>query len=165
LHACHSPASTLPAKHPNPPARKRAPACAQVIDGLSERGGHPVVRMPMKQWMLRITAYADRLLSDLDSVDWADSIKEMQRNWIGRSEVRCAAPRRAAVAAGAGLASAGASKLSDWLFLVRGLLWGTAAPRSGLVAGLRGGVGVRGRWALCGLVSCAGGWAEGRGMF
>lgn len=62
--------------------------CAQVIDGLSERGGHPVVRMPMKQWMLRITAYADRLLSDLDGLDWGDSIKEMQRNWIGRSEVR-----------------------------------------------------------------------------
>lgn len=64
------------------------PLSRQVIDGLSERGGHPVVRMPMKQWMLKITAYADRLLSDLDSVDWADSIKEMQRNWIGRSEVR-----------------------------------------------------------------------------
>lgn len=62
-------------------------AALQVIDGLSERGGHPVVRMPMKQWMLKITAYADRLLSDLDNVDWMDSIKEMQRNWIGRSEV------------------------------------------------------------------------------
>jgi hypothetical protein len=60
----------------------------QVIDGKSERGGHPVVRMPMKQWMLRITAYADRLLEDLDGLDWADSIKDMQRNWIGRSEAR-----------------------------------------------------------------------------
>ena len=59
----------------------------EVIDGLSERGGHPVVRLPMKQWMLRITAYADRLLDDLDALDWPDSIKEMQRNWIGRSEV------------------------------------------------------------------------------
>src|SRR4051812_20243558 len=59
----------------------------QVIDGKSERGEHPVVRMPMRQWMLRITAYADRLLDDLDGLDWADSIKEMQRNWIGRSEV------------------------------------------------------------------------------
>src|SRR5699024_2250802 len=52
----------------------------------SERGGHPVVRKPMKQWMLKITAYADRLLDDLEEVDWPESIKEMQRNWIGRSE-------------------------------------------------------------------------------
>jgi len=58
----------------------------EVIDGKSERGGHPVVRIPMKQWMLRITAYADRLLEDLDDLDWSPSIKEMQRNWIGRSE-------------------------------------------------------------------------------
>ena len=58
----------------------------EVIDGVSERGGFPVVRLPMKQWMLRITRYADRLLEDLDSLDWPDSIKEMQRNWIGRSE-------------------------------------------------------------------------------
>jgi leucyl-tRNA synthetase len=58
----------------------------EVIDGLSERGGYPVVRLPMKQWMLKITAYADRLLEDLDDLDWPESIKEMQRNWIGRSE-------------------------------------------------------------------------------
>lgn len=58
----------------------------EVIDGVSERGGFPVVRMPMKQWMLRITAYADRLLDDLEGLDWPESIKEMQRNWIGRSE-------------------------------------------------------------------------------
>lgn len=58
----------------------------EVVDGKSERGGHPVERRPMRQWMLRITAYADRLLSDLDLVNWPDSIKEMQRNWIGRSE-------------------------------------------------------------------------------
>lgn len=58
----------------------------EVIDGVSERGGHPVVRRPMKQWVLRITAYADRLLEDLDDLDWPESIKEMQRNWIGRSE-------------------------------------------------------------------------------
>ncbi|MCG3179846.1 MAG: Leucine--tRNA ligase [Phycisphaerae bacterium] len=57
----------------------------EVIDGKSERGGHPVVRRPMKQWMLKITAYADRLLKDLDLVDWPEPIKEMQRNWIGRS--------------------------------------------------------------------------------
>jgi hypothetical protein len=57
----------------------------EVIDGLSERGSHPVERLPMKQWMLRITEYADRLLEDLDDLDWPDSIKDMQRNWIGRS--------------------------------------------------------------------------------
>jgi len=58
----------------------------EVIDGKSERGGHPVVRMPMRQWMLKITAYAERLLQDLDDVDWPESIKKMQREWIGRSE-------------------------------------------------------------------------------
>lgn len=57
----------------------------EVINGLSERGGHPVVRRPMRQWMLKITAYADRLVDDLDLVDWPESIKEMQRHWIGRS--------------------------------------------------------------------------------
>ena len=57
----------------------------EVIDGKSERGGYDVVRRPMRQWMLKITAYADRLLDDLDLVDWPESIKEMQRNWIGRS--------------------------------------------------------------------------------
>ena len=56
-----------------------------MIDGKSERGGYDVVRKPMRQWMLKITAYADRLLDDLELVDWPESIKEMQRNWIGRS--------------------------------------------------------------------------------
>ncbi|MDB6064420.1 MAG: leucyl-tRNA synthetase [Pedosphaera sp.] len=58
----------------------------EVIDGKSEVGGFPVVRKPMRQWMLRITAYAERLLADLESIDWSHSLKEMQRNWIGRSE-------------------------------------------------------------------------------
>lgn len=58
----------------------------EVIDGVSERGGHPVYRRPMRQWMLKITAYAERLLEDLEEVDWPESIKEMQRNWIGKSE-------------------------------------------------------------------------------
>jgi len=57
----------------------------EVIDGKSEVGGYPVVRRPMRQWMLKITEYADRLLDDLELVDWPDSIKQMQRNWIGRS--------------------------------------------------------------------------------
>ena len=58
----------------------------EVKDGLSEVGGFPVVRKPMRQWMLRITAYSQRLLDDLDAIEWSDSLKEMQRNWIGRSE-------------------------------------------------------------------------------
>jgi len=58
----------------------------EVIDGKSEVGGFPVIRKPMRQWMLRITAYAEKLLNDLDGIDWSHSLKEMQRNWIGRSE-------------------------------------------------------------------------------
>ena len=58
----------------------------EVKEGVSERGGYPVERKLMKQWSLRITAYADRLLSDLEGIDWTDSIKEAQRNWIGKSE-------------------------------------------------------------------------------
>ncbi|CAH1850046.1 leucine--tRNA ligase [Convivina intestini] len=57
----------------------------EVIDGKTERGGYPVYRVPMRQWVLKITAYADRLLDDLDDLDWPDAIKEQQRNWIGRS--------------------------------------------------------------------------------
>lgn len=68
------------------PALGTVLANEEVIDGVSERGGHPVVRKPMRQWMLKITAYADRLLEDLDDLDWPESVKEMQRNWIGRSE-------------------------------------------------------------------------------
>ena len=58
----------------------------EVVDGVSERGGHPVVQKKMKQWCLRVSAYAQRLLDGLDTIDWTDSIKETQRNWIGRSE-------------------------------------------------------------------------------
>ena len=58
----------------------------EVIDGKSERGGYPVIRKPMRQWVLKITAYAERLLKDLDEVDWPTSTKEMQRNWIGKSQ-------------------------------------------------------------------------------
>lgn len=57
----------------------------EVIDGKSERGGYPVIRMPMRQWILRITAYADKLEKDLEDLDWPKSTLEMQRNWIGRS--------------------------------------------------------------------------------
>ncbi|MDO5581440.1 MAG: leucine--tRNA ligase [Planctomycetia bacterium] len=57
----------------------------EVIGGVSERGGYPVVRLPLRQWMLRITAYADRLEEDLDDLDWSESIKLLQKNWIGRS--------------------------------------------------------------------------------
>jgi len=58
----------------------------EVINGLSERGGYPVIRKKMTQWMMRITAYADRLITGLDKVDWSDAIKEAQRNWIGKSQ-------------------------------------------------------------------------------
>lgn len=58
----------------------------EVVDGVSERGGYPVVQKKMKQWCLRVSAYAQRLLDGLDQVDWTDSLKETQRNWIGRSE-------------------------------------------------------------------------------
>jgi len=58
----------------------------EVIDGKSDVGGFPVTRKPMRQWMLRITAYAERLLAGLEKIDWSESLKEMQRNWIGRSE-------------------------------------------------------------------------------
>ncbi len=68
------------------PALGTVLANEEVIDGKSERGGHPVVRMPLTQWMLRITAYGERLIEDLDDLDWPRAIKEMQRNWVGRSE-------------------------------------------------------------------------------
>ncbi|MCM3587940.1 leucine--tRNA ligase [Mesobacillus maritimus] len=68
------------------PALGTVLANEEVIDGKSERGGHPVERRPMRQWMLKITAYADRLLEDLEELDWPESIKDMQRHWIGRSE-------------------------------------------------------------------------------
>ena len=68
------------------PALKAILANEEVVDGKSEIGGHPVIRRPMKQWILRITEYADRLLEDLELLDWPTGIKELQRNWIGRSE-------------------------------------------------------------------------------
>jgi leucyl-tRNA synthetase len=68
------------------PALGTVLANEEVVDGKSERGGHPVVRKSLRQWKLRITTYADRLLDDLALVNWPEGIKEMQRNWIGRSE-------------------------------------------------------------------------------
>jgi leucyl-tRNA synthetase len=70
------------------PALGTVLANEEVIDGKSERGGHPVERRPLRQWMLRITAYADRLEKDLDGLDWSEGIKKLQRNWIGRSTAR-----------------------------------------------------------------------------
>ncbi|KKO51273.1 leucine--tRNA ligase [Paenibacillus sp. DMB20] len=67
------------------PALGTVLANEEVIDGKSERGGHPVIRKPMRQWILKITDYAERLLEDLEELDWSDSIKDMQRNWIGKS--------------------------------------------------------------------------------
>jgi leucyl-tRNA synthetase len=57
----------------------------EIVNGVSERGGHPVIRKKMKQWSMRISAYADRLLQGLETIDWSESIKESQRNWIGKS--------------------------------------------------------------------------------
>lgn len=67
------------------PVLKTVLANEEVVDGKSERGGHPVFRVPMKQWMLRITDYAERLLQDLEKIDWPEGTKELQRNWIGKS--------------------------------------------------------------------------------
>ena len=67
------------------PALGTVLANEEVIDGRSERGNHPVIRRPMRQWMLKITEYAERLLNGLDTLDWPEGIKEMQRNWIGKS--------------------------------------------------------------------------------
>jgi leucyl-tRNA synthetase len=67
------------------PALGTVLANEEVVGGVSERGGHPVIRKPMRQWLLRITEYAERLLEDLVEVDWPEPIKEMQRNWIGKS--------------------------------------------------------------------------------
>ncbi|MBX7139315.1 MAG: leucine--tRNA ligase [Oligoflexia bacterium] len=68
------------------PALGTVLANEEVIDGKSERGGHDVIRKPMKQWLLRITKYADRLISELDEIEWPESIKDQQRNWIGRKK-------------------------------------------------------------------------------
>ena len=57
----------------------------EIVNGVSERGGHPVMRKKMTQWSMRISAYAERLLQGLDTIDWTDSLKESQRNWIGKS--------------------------------------------------------------------------------
>ena len=68
------------------PALGTVLANEEVIDGKSERGGHPVIQLPLRQWMLRITAYADRLLDDLEELDWPPGIKKLQQDWIGRSQ-------------------------------------------------------------------------------
>lgn len=68
------------------PALGTVLANEEVIDGKSERGNHPVIRKPMRQWVLKITEYAERLLEDLEELDWSESIKDMQRNWIGKSK-------------------------------------------------------------------------------
>ena len=99
----------------------------EVIGGKSERGGHPVVRLPMKQWMLRITAYADRLIADLDGLDWPEPIKKMQRDWIGRSE---GAQLRFPVADHTGLAIEVFTTRPDTLF---GATYMVLAPEHALV--------------------------------
>ena len=96
------------------PALGTVLANEEVIGGLSERGGHPVMRMPLRQWMLRITAYADRLEKDLAGLDWSESIKMLQRNWIGRStgaEVDFFIGREGA---GSGEQGAGSKEYEGW---------------------------------------------------
>ena len=110
------------------PALGTVLANEEVIDGKSERGGHPVVRLPMRQWMLRITAYADRLLEDLDGLDWPEPIKKMQRDWIGRSE---GARVRFPVDGHAGLAIEVFTTRPDTLF---GATYMVLAPEHPLVA-------------------------------
>ncbi len=68
------------------PALRTVLANEEIVDGKSERGGHPVIRMPMRQWMLNITAYAEKLLEGLDKINWPERTKDGQRNWIGKSE-------------------------------------------------------------------------------
>ena len=108
----------------------------EVKDGLSERGGHPVVNKTMRQWMMRITAYADRLLDSLDSLDWTDSVKDAQRHWIGRSE---GASVRFAVADDQGKPHASGAEVE--VFTTRpdtlyGVSFMVLAPEHGLVAQL-----------------------------
>ncbi len=67
------------------PALGTVLANEEVVDGKSEVGGHPVQRIPLRQWMLRITSYGDRLLDDLEGLDWSPGIKKLQSDWIGRS--------------------------------------------------------------------------------
>ncbi len=68
------------------PALGTVLANEEIEEGKSKEGGHPVERRPLRQWVLKITQYADRLLQDLDLVDWPEGLKKLQRNWIGRSE-------------------------------------------------------------------------------
>ena len=96
------------------PALGTVLANEEVIDGKSERGNHPVIRRPMRQWMLKITEYAERLLKDLDTLDWPEGVKEMQRNWIGKStgalvEFKVVAERSSAIATGTGGGTDGGS--------------------------------------------------------
>ena len=124
------------------PALGTVLANEEIIDGKSERGGHPVVRMPLKQWMLRITAYGDRLANELDPLTWSEAIKLMQRNWIGRSvgaevdftiATLSPLPRAGGEGQGEGAAAA-ASNAAD-----------TKAPSSGLSATISPETGEKGR--------------------
>ncbi|HVH17072.1 MAG TPA: leucine--tRNA ligase, partial [Myxococcota bacterium] len=112
------------------PALGTVLANEEVIDGKSERGGHPVERVPMRQWMLRITAYADRLLEDLEELDWPEPIKKMQRDWIGRSE---GARVRFGVVGHAGLEIEVFTTRPDTLF---GATYMVLAPEHELVASI-----------------------------
>jgi len=104
------------------PALGTVLANEEVIDGKSERGDHPVFRKNLKQWMLKITAYADRLIDDLDDLDWPDSVKEMQRNWIGKSQGAEVA-FKIKLGGAAAAAAAPAPEIEDGKVFVGGLPW------------------------------------------
>jgi leucyl-tRNA synthetase len=105
------------------PALGTVLANEEVIDGKSERGDHPVFRKNLKQWMLKITAYADRLIEDLDELDWPESVKEMQRNWIGKSQGAEVVFKIKRDGAAAGAAAGGAQEVEDGKVFVGGLPW------------------------------------------
>jgi len=112
------------------PALGAVLANEEVIDGKSERGGHPVEKRAMRQWVLKITAYADRLVDDLDGLDWPESIKEMQRNWVGKSEGATVSFRVSETAASSGSFNVFTTR-PDTLF---GVTFCVLAPEHPLVA-------------------------------
>jgi len=105
------------------PALGTVLANEEVIDGKSERGDHPVFRKNLKQWMLKITAYADRLIEDLDGLDWPESVKEMQRNWIGKSQGAEVVFKIKRAGEAGGAAAGRAQEVEDGKVFVGGLPW------------------------------------------
>lgn len=113
----------------------------EVVDGVSERGGYPVVQKKMKQWCLRVSAYAQRLLDGLETVDWSDSIKETQKNWVGRSEgteveFKCLTPVSSPNGGGEEMREGHFTIFTTRADTMFGVTFMVLAPESELVAGL-----------------------------